>query len=343
MERQGLWGEASTRYEKILERAPNDSYTHLALARLEARRERSLPIPSSLSSSSSSNDDTNTTSVMANGKTAVLAAPIPTKAQTRFETGTAACPNNVHLWQAWAVYEESRGHSGRARELFEEALTLDPQNPYVCHAFGLMEKKLGNSTKATDLYQRALKNDSTAALVCSLGEILIANRDLKQARDLYARHLLRMKTEKDRIEVYLASAWLEERYFQSYDRAKELLNSALALSPGSSLANVALARLEGRMNRRGNKRDKTGDKATAKRLADACKAIEKGKQLPSDPTDGRVFNALATLEVKSRRYSVAREVLKRGMKMFPLDHTVSFSLCFNKARYCCVWIWNSPL
>jgi hypothetical protein len=29
------------------------------------------------------------------------------------------------------------------------------------------------------------------------------------------------------------------------------------------------------------------------------------------------------LKVKSRRYTVARDVLKRGMELYPLDHAVS--------------------
>jgi tetratricopeptide (TPR) repeat protein len=311
MERQGRWVEASTMFEKILEKAPRDAHSHLALARLEARREPKFRIKGPKEACEEGST------------TAVNAVGVPSKAQAAFVTGTAACPESVHLWQAWAVYEESRGNFFRARELFREALTLEPYNSHVCHAYGLMEKRLGNETKATELFQRALTKNSTAALVCSLGEILIVTGEFKNARDLYARNLLRLRTEKDRIEVYLASAWLEERYFQSNKRAKELLQFALLLSPGSSLANVALARLEGRIQRRSNKNDLSGNKATAKRLANACNEIEKGNQRPSDPTDGRVFNALASLKVKSRRYTVAREVLKRGMELYPLDHAVS--------------------
>ena len=192
-----------------------------------------------------------------------------------------------------------------------------------------MEKKLGNETKATSLFQQALQNTSTAALVCSLGEILIAKGAFNRARDLYSQNLLRLRTEKDKIEVYLAFAWLEERYFENYERAQNLLNLALSLSPGSSLVNVALARLEGRMQRRrSDDQDMSGNQATAKRLASACNAIEEGNFQPSDPTDGRVFNALASLEVKARRYSVARQVLQRGMGLYPLDHAVSIAELF---------------
>jgi hypothetical protein len=53
--------------------------------------------------------------------------------------------------------------------------------------------------------------------------------------------------------VYLAAAWLEEKYFKKVDRAEELLNLVLEVSPGNSRALVALARLAGRRVDHGNK------------------------------------------------------------------------------------------
>lgn len=311
IERQGRWKEALNMFQAILEIAPLDAYSHLALARLEARREPKVRAKGK--QLVSGEDDTFTTDSV--GATS--------KARAAFETGTMACPNSVHLWQAWAVYEDSRGKFSKARDLFQDALSLDPYNSHVCHAYGLMEKKLGNETKARDLFERALSKHSTAALVCSLGEILIFNGEFKTARDLYAKHLQLLKVEKDRIEVYLASAWLEERYLHNYTRAQELLQSALSLNPSSSLANVALARLEGRMQRRSNKKGLSGNKATKKRLVSVCNKIENSNRRPSDPTDGRVFNALASLHVKSHRYDEACSILRKGMELYPLDHAVS--------------------
>lgn len=291
LERQGLWNEASDLYLKILEYSPKDAHSHLALARLEARREIKKP------------------------KTYCEDL---TRAQQAFEMGTLQCPDSVHLWQAWALYEDSRGRTERARELYKEALKLDPQNPYVCHAFGLYYKKSGEIQKAVDLFGHALASQSTAALVCSLGELLIGQGKLEDARLLYSGHLPKLTNEKDRIEVYLAAAWLEERYFNDTERAKTLLSLALKLSPGNNLANVAMARLEGRISQ------KTGNynSTTAKRLADVCREIEERKQRPSDPSDGRVFNALAQIEVRARNFCKAREVLRRGIQMYPLDYNV---------------------
>jgi tetratricopeptide (TPR) repeat protein len=243
-----------------------------------------------------------------------------------FLKGIDACPKSVHLWQAWAVYEESCGNTDKAAELFQEALRLDKRNAYVCHAFGLMEKKLGNTNHAKELFAQALEIKPTAALVCSMGEILIANKDYRQTRDLYARHVLRLDKEKDKTEVYLSSAWLEEKYYADYDRAKELILLALAVSPASGLAQVALARLEGRIERRQNKNRTSGTAATVRRLENACKNIEEGASDASTPKDGRLYNTWANMEVKSKNYSSARKILNKGMAVYPDDYSVSFKL-----------------
>jgi tetratricopeptide (TPR) repeat protein len=311
MERQGRWREASTMFEKILLKDHKDAYTHLALARLEARRERNDQLRN------------NSTTISLN------------KAQRAFLEGTTACPTSVHLWQAWAIYEESCGNTDRARELFQQALNLDKYNPYACHAFGLMEKRMGNTTHARDLFTQALVSQSTAALVCSMGELMIANKEFKASRDLYARHLLRLETDKDRTEVYLASSWLEERYFANYGRAEELIQLALIHSPGSSMAQVALARLEGRNQKRNSKNGWSEKDATVRRLANACISIEKGTNTAANPVDGRLFNAWANIEVKSRRFEAARKILKKGTEMYPNDHSVSCQLpLFGEMRDC---------
>ena len=277
MERHGQWSESAQLYENILEIDPKDAHSHLGLARLEARR----------------NHHNN-------------------KARRAFERGTRECPRSVHLWQAWALYEQKGNHVQRARELFQKALDLEPNNPYVCHASGLMERKLGNSQVAKELWEQALQKKSTAALVCSLGELLISNRQYAKARELYLQHLLKLESERERTEVYLAAAWLEEKYARNVDRAEELIRLALLQSPGESRAHVALARLEGRRN--------SGEDASRRRLANTCISME--HENAAEPTDGRLYNAWAHLEVKSRRLPAARKILLKGMEKFPNDQSV---------------------
>jgi tetratricopeptide (TPR) repeat protein len=340
MERQGRWGEALTLLDQILQKDPKDAHSHLAMAKLEARREGKI-----------SHQTTTTNQNLSKHQIT------PSRARKAFENGTCACPQSVHLWQGWAIYEQSRGNVDKARELFEKALILEPHNSYVCHAYSLMERKLGNDDRAVELIERALYADNanvTAALVCSLGEWLIASGKHVEARELYSHQLPRLTTEKDRVEVYLASAWLEERHSRDLVRAKELLERALAISPTSSLANVALARLEGRIqaaeetsgqnqiysrNARLHNKSAAALAATAQRLASICedlyvKGTTKRKCNNHDKTfdrkrikhksaeDGRIFNALATLEIKQRKFHSAREVLRKGRALYPYDHNL---------------------
>jgi tetratricopeptide (TPR) repeat protein len=300
-EKAGRWKEAAGLFTKILQHDPTDAHTHLALARLEAKRE-----------------ERHVTGVDKKKKVAARAA---------FEAGINKCPNSVHLWQAWARYEESCSDVVRARELFTKALQVEERNPYVCHSFGLMEKKLGHPTAAIDLWEKGLRNQPTAALVCSLAELLIEQQKLKEARHLYLRYLTQVKTEREMTEIYLASAWLEEKYFRNFERAEELIELALVQSPGSGRAQVALARLEGRRSRRQNK---SGKAATRKRLSEAVESIENGNAEP--PSDGRLFNALAHVEVKSRKFDEARKILEKGIERFPDD--VSVSRCIKEHETC---------
>ena len=317
LERKGLWRKAASILHEILQVDPADAHSHLALARLEARR-----------------------------------SPHSNRAVEAFRNGTAVCPDSIHLWQAWAVHEEAAGRTDHARELFERALQIDPHNPYVCHAYGLMEHKQQqqqqqqqNTTSTTDnqmsrrLWERALQKTSTAALVCSLGEWFIARQDYTQARDLYATHVTNLKSEREQIEVYLAAAWLEERYFSNFDRAAELMERSLALT-GSSKAQVALARLEGRRRERrchrSNINNNSGEqvrKATVRRLAAACMRLEQQQQQQQQQQqsehrapmtdDGRVFNAWANMEVKARHFSQARKILQRGLRRYPNDFSLT--------------------
>ena len=109
LERTGQWCKATSIFRSILDMDPKDSYSYLALAKLEAKRKR----------------DTSDSEV----------------ASHVFLNGTQACPTSIHLWQAWAVHEESRGNVSYAKKLFDEALRIDPYNAYVCHAYGLMMKR----------------------------------------------------------------------------------------------------------------------------------------------------------------------------------------------------------
>jgi len=381
LERKGQWRKASGILRDILALHPTDAHSHLALARLEARRgqrqqqqqqqqyHRQHQQPyhhnSDDSSSSSSSSVPKTTTIVVephgnNDHNSTARIGVVDKAAEAFANGTAACPSSVHLWQAWAVHEYCRSDNpDRARTLFRRALELDSYNPYVCHAYGLMERKLGNGDEAKRLWERALQKSSTAALVCSLGELLIAQRSYDEARNLYGKHAHLVGTGRERTEIYLASAWLEERYFEDFDRAERLIELSLECSPTSSVAQVALARLEGRKQRAKHHRDlqnhnndnnnnenqqhrnrrqqghggdgggrgggddasEAARTATIRRLASTCIGSENGKS-EHRPADGRVYNAWANIEVKAGRLGAARKILQQGLTRYPKDHSL---------------------
>ena len=112
LEKRGLWNEASRLLNAILRTDPTDARSHLALARLESRRERG--------------------------------AETRGRARSAFRAGTQRCPDSVHLWHAWAMHERGEGKAERARELLEKALELDPWNGYVCHSYGMVELEGGD-------------------------------------------------------------------------------------------------------------------------------------------------------------------------------------------------------
>ena len=302
LERMGRWRKATSLLRDILKIDPKDSYSHLALAKLEARREQTMRV----------ND---------NGIQSLQLA------REAFVKGTTFCPNSIHLWQAWAVYEQELGNREKSVELFNKALSLDDCNPYVCHAFGLMEQRGGDITHARELWEKSLTKHSTAALVCSLGELYASSGDPLVARDLYAKNVDRLKSERERTEVYLAAAWLEERHFSNIDKAIELIRSALKLSPTNGRAHVALVRLEERRehSQRNNlkldeKFKNDEDDPMRKRLTELCanSLIE----------DGRLFHAWASLEIKDGNLRKARNILCEAMKKFPRDQSVCTSPIF---------------
>ena len=361
LERQGRWRLACQKFHQILDIDPYDAHSHLGLARLEARREHHKNNNSNNNTATSTSTSTSTATAEENG------SDNQCNAREAFHRGTSLCPNSIHLWQAWAIYEESQGNIEEARRIFERALDIDAYNPYVCHAYGLMEKnKCQQPEHAQQLWEQALTKASTAALVCSLGELFTAQNQCDKARDLYSQHLSQLSSPKDKTEVYLAMAWLEERYYEDYDRAHKLLQLALDHFPSSSLVHVALARLEGRRRQQVVDSDE-GKKATVRRLVNAIIHMEqeveksgdgssaaKKKErdsnnnfrnynkrnelaIPSDQDGGRIYNAWAHLEMKDRKFDKARRILARGMQRFPQDPMVSSS-----ARLIIFLVFNCP-
>ena len=355
MERTGQWHQACKQLEKILDIDPYDSYSHLALARLQSRRERSTSGEKrpSINNEKEAVMKTNGNSDLKDSRGDINPAAIAqtkpnSEARQAFYTGTEKCPESIHIWQAWALHEDSLGNISFARSLFQRALKIDDTNPYVCHGYGLLEHQCGNFDAAIELWQRPLKSrqkgKTTAALVCSLGKLMVAKGQLVEARKLYIENVLLIDSQREATEVYMAAAWLEEKHFKNFSRAEELLNLALKVSPGNSRATIALAKLAGRKidaqrlkvgknninaEKKSSKQDveRRRNDAVKTRLQEACRSLVNGKReekiIKSDVKDGRLFNAWAKLEVKDNCFEAARSILRQGMELFPYDHAVS--------------------
>ena len=357
MERTGQWRQACDHLQKILEIDPYDSHSYLALARLQSRRERST------STDCSSGDGGERSMVKNHNNFGDMTSQVDplmiirnerhSDARKVFFDGTKKCPGSIHLWQAWALHEQSLGNIVYARSLFQRALKIDSTNSYVCHGLGLLEERCGNFDKAIDCWRRPIrskKGKSTAALVCSLGKLLVSKGKIHETRILYKNQVSKIASEREASEVYFAAAWLEEKHFRNITGAEELLNLSLQVSPGNSRALVALARLEGRKvaletqkkSQIVSRREETGNnvdnqdtlrrknEVVKRRLVDACtKLVDeriklgKSEELKSDVTDGRLFNAWADLEVKEKNFEKARNVLQTGRSLFPHDFSVS--------------------
>jgi len=317
MERRGLWKESCEILEYIvLDLEPTDAHSYLALARLESRRERGQFRRWRQGGDSGSNEGGEIPDEESNEDGKDKGG---SRAREIFETGTYHCPESVHLWHAWAMHEQSLGNLEKARELLEKALALDPGNGYVCHAYGMMEIQNGNFEHAKELWNKGVTNRPSAALVCSLGQLYVSTGDPQSARELYSANFSLLPSERERIEVYLAAASLEETEFNDVAKASELLK--LALNDGrtqDSRPYVALARL-------GSESGSVDDNIVRKRLKEICtKQME--RVLKGDAAfpvkDGRLFNAWAKLESKSGRLKKAKDVLKQGMQLYPEDHTL---------------------
>ena len=333
-------------YEHIVTQLqPNDAHSYLAWGRLESRRERAVGRNrDSVEQNSSARDDSNDAFVsISDQKNSV------SKASSIFETGTKHCPNSTHLYHGWAIHEQYTLHkTSKARELLQTALELDPKNGYVCHAYGLLEHTMGEVSVAKSLWQQGLVSQPSAALVCSLGEMYVTSGDFDSARELYSSYLPKLSNGRERTEVYLAAASLEERVYNDVEKASELLRRACAeggMGEGGGgrsggkmdgRAYVALARL-------GTSGGLVNDDVVKKRLKEICMRQsnqyhdnERAQKSSSDVggkkksekkvifpvNDGRLFNAWAKLESKSGNLPEARKILKRGMKLYPKDYTL---------------------
>lgn len=312
LEKQGLWAQSCEQLNYIVtELDPTDAHSYLAWGKLQSRREKGGAVL----------DSTNTMKSLVNSTISLNSS-----ARDIFEAGTMNCPESVHLWHGWAMHEQSVGNIDEARKLLDKALELDSGNAYVCHSYGLMEMQAGSLIRARQLWQQGLTKSPSAALICSLGSLYTTQGHPESARELYSVYLPQLPNGKGKVEVYLAASSLEETVFGDLEKASELLKIALSdKTVQDSRAYVALARL-------GTSGGKVDDTVVKKRLKEICLKQIKSHHIDGESgaalfpvKDGRLFNAWAKLESKTGSLVAARDILVKGMMLYPKDHTVSMS------------------
>ena len=208
---------------------------------------------------------------------------------------------------------------------------------------------MGEITKAKSLWQQGLVYQPSAALVCSLGELYVASGDFHSARELYSTYLHKLSNGRERTEVYLAAASLEERVYNDVEKASELLRRACS-EGGDGDDGSGAAVMDGRayvaLAKLGTSGGLVNDKVVKKRLKEICmrqlnyhedkkkngkatadtdggKGNNKAKNKIIFPVnDGRLFNAWAKMESKSGNLFEARKILGRGMGLYPKDYTL---------------------
>ncbi|KAK1746753.1 tetratricopeptide repeat protein [Skeletonema marinoi] len=236
-----------------------------------------------------------------------------------------------HIVRYYSLRMLIRIWRGGGTSLLQTALDLDPNNGYVCHAYGLLEHTMGEVSKAKSLWQQGLVYQPSAALVCSLGEMYVASGDFHSARELYSTYLHKLPNGRERTEVYLAAASLEERVYNDVEKASELLRRACS-EGGSS------GREEGGGGGKKNAnlwmgvltwlwlgwvRVSNYHEDSKKGATDNSGRKKKTKKKIIFPVnDGRLFNAWAKMESKSGNLSEARKILGRGMELYPKDYTL---------------------
>lgn len=166
------------------------------------------------------------------------------RAREVFQLASINCPRNIHLLHAWGHFEQKHGNEGRARECWSEAMQvsragycphpltciqLEPLNAYVAHALSNLEIRQRNFDQAKEVLERVVWQKPTSAICVSLAEL-----ERQQGHPELAKRVLEhglRRCSKDRTQLLLALAWVEEDCFRNIDKAYAILDEAIDEDP----------------------------------------------------------------------------------------------------------------
>eukprot|EP00871_Galdieria_phlegrea_P000016 jgi/Galph1/1014/GphlegSOOS_G5746.1 len=221
------------------------------------------------------------------------------------------CPNNVHLLQAFAVFEHKVGNPEAARSLFQKGLELDV-------AWGHMEQRLGNVNKARDLFQQCLRIRPNLQVFIGLATLEARQGNINKSREtfqaafdlLLSGKLTGPDIVKKKFAMFpkavLYRAWANvEESFGNDEKAVEILSKAIVECPPEAETYFALSRVE----------------VKRRNWMEARKLIQFAESL--DPvTKPAIYNFWAILEEKTGNEEVAKQILEKASRLHKNDYSI---------------------
>ncbi len=144
------------------------------------------------------------------------------------------------------IYDERESHSELVQILASKVQALSDGEQIAATKLrmaGLYEQTLNEFERAGKVYREVLEVDS-GNLVALRGLERVSERlqDWPELVGILERQLEVVETERERVEVLLKLAQIQEEHFLKFDLAAQRLEQALEISPAEERAYVALAR-----------------------------------------------------------------------------------------------------
>ena len=124
---------------------------------------------------------------------------------------------------------------------------MDPLNAYVCHALAALELRLRNFDSAKIVLEKVVWQRPTAAICVALADLERQLGNVDRAKQVLLHGLKRCNRERS--QLYLSLAWVEEDAFRNLPEAFELIAQALEEDPKNVKIYIAKASMELRLNR----------------------------------------------------------------------------------------------
>ena len=144
------------------------------------------------------------------------------------------------------IYDERQNHSDLVDILHAKVQALSEPDQVATTKLrmaGLYESTLGDFDKAGKVYRDVLEIDGGNVLALrGLERIYQSTQSWSDLIGILERQLDVVQTERERVEVLLKLAGIQEEHFLKFDIAATRLEQALEISPGEERAYVALER-----------------------------------------------------------------------------------------------------